>query len=78
MGLALGAVIHLILAQLLLTGEGSETTVQIDGLCLRSAALLNTFVFLYNLKGNKTVSDLETYTDCSEEGSVQCRTNSIT
>lgn len=77
-GLALGAVIHLILAQLLLTGEGSETTVQIDGLCLRSAALLNTFVFLYNLKGNKTVSDLETYTDCSEEGSVQCRTNSIT
>lgn len=58
-GLALGAVVHLILPQLLLAGEGSQAAVQVDGLCLGSAALLNTFMFLHDLKGEKTVSDLE-------------------
>lgn len=58
-GLALGAVVHLILPQLLLTGEGSQTTVQVDGLCLGSAALFNTFMFFHDLKGEETVSDLE-------------------
>lgn len=57
--LALGAVVHLILPQLLLAGEGSQTTVQVDGLCLGSAALFNTFVFFHDLKGEKAVCDLE-------------------
>lgn len=50
MGLALGTVVHLILPQFFLAGEGSQTAVQIDGLSLSSAALLNTFMFFYNLK----------------------------
>lgn len=52
-GLALGAVVHLILPQLLLAGEGSQTAVQVDGLCLGSAALFNTFMFFHNLKGRE-------------------------
>lgn len=51
--LALGAVVHLILPQLLLAGEGSQATVQVDGLCLGSAALFDTFVFFHDLKGRE-------------------------
>lgn len=70
MGLAFGTVVHLILPQFFLTGEGSKTAIQIDGLCLSSSALFNTFMFFYNLKWDKTVTDLETRTHCSEEGST--------
>lgn len=70
MGLAFRTVVHLILPQFFLTGEGSKTTIQIDGLCLSSSALFNTFMFFYNLKWDKAVSDLETYANCSEEGSI--------
>lgn len=51
--LALGAVVHLILPQLLLAGEGSQTTVQVDGLSLGSPALLNTLMFLHDLEGRE-------------------------
>lgn len=70
MGLAFGTVVHLIFTQFFFTGEGSKTTIQVDGLCLSSAALFNTFMLFYNLKRDRTVSDLEIHTNCSEEASV--------
>lgn len=52
-GLALGAVVKLVLAQLLLAGEGLQTAVQTDGLSLRPAGLLHTAVLLHNLHGDQ-------------------------
>lgn len=49
MSLALGAVVELILAQLLLAGKGLQTAVQADGLSLGPTRLLHTAVFFYNL-----------------------------
>lgn len=51
MGLALGAVVELILAQLFLTGEGLQTAVQADGLSLGPTRLLHAAVFFHNLRG---------------------------
>lgn len=50
-GLALGAVVELILSQLLLTGESFQTAVQADGLSLGPAGLLHTAVLLHDLQG---------------------------
>lgn len=50
MSLALGAVVELVLSQLLLTGEGPQTAVQADGLSLGSTRLLHTAVLLYDLQ----------------------------
>lgn len=52
MRLALGAVVELVLPQLLLTSEGFQTTVQADGLGLGPTGLLHTAVLLYNLQGD--------------------------
>lgn len=53
MGLAFGAVVELILAELLLTGEGLKTAVQADGLGLGSAGLLHAAVLLHNLRAGR-------------------------
>lgn len=50
-GLALGAVVELVLAQLLLAGEGLQAAVQADGLGLRPARLLHAAVLLHDLQG---------------------------
>lgn len=49
-GLALGAVVELILSQLFLTGKGLQTAVQTDGLCLGPATLFHTGVLLHDLQ----------------------------
>jgi len=49
-GLTLGAVVHLVLPQLLLAGESSETAVQVDGLSLCTPTLFHTLVLIYNLQ----------------------------
>ena len=54
MGLTLGAIVHLVLPQLLLAGESSETAVQVDGLSLCSATLFHTLVLIYNLQVEET------------------------
>lgn len=52
-GLALGAVVELVLSQLLLAGESLQTAVQADGLSLSSPRLLHTAVLLHNLQGEE-------------------------
>lgn len=59
MRLALGAVVELVLAQLLLTGEGLEAAVQADGLGLGPPRLLHTAVFFHNLRGKDDGQDSE-------------------
>ena len=56
MGLALGAVVELVLPQLLLPGEGLQAAVQADGLGLRPAGLLHAAVLLHDLQGEQAVS----------------------
>ena len=51
--LALGAVVKLVLTQLLLAGEGPQTAVQADGLGLGPTGLLHTAVLLHNLSGDR-------------------------
>lgn len=53
-GLTLGAVVHLILPQLLLTGECTEAAVQVDGLSLCSPTLLHTLMLIHNLQAEGT------------------------
>lgn len=52
----LGAVVELILPQLLLRGEGLQTRVQVDGLCLFPPAILHTVMVLIKLlQGTKSM-----------------------
>lgn len=53
-GLTLGAVVHLVLPQLLLAGESSETAVQVDGLSLCTPTLFHTLVLIYHLQVEET------------------------
>lgn len=53
MRLALGAVVKLVLPQLLLAGEGLQAAVQADGLGLGPARLLHAAVLLHNLQGEQ-------------------------
>lgn len=53
MGLALGAVVELVLTQLLLAGEGLQAAVQTDGLSLSPTRLLHTLVLLHDLQGHR-------------------------
>lgn len=57
MRLALGAVVELVLAQLLLAGEGLQAAVQADGLGLGPPRLLHAAVFLHNLWANHDGQD---------------------
>lgn len=50
---ALGAVVELILTQLLLAGEGPQAAVQVDGLSLGPAGPLHAAVLLHNLQGER-------------------------
>ena len=60
MGLTLGAEVELVLAQLLLAGEGLQTAVQADGLCLGPPALLHAAVLLHYLEREVDTSDRTT------------------
>lgn len=51
--LALGAVVELVLPELLLAGECFQTAVQADGLGLGPAGLLHTAVLLHDLQGHR-------------------------
>lgn len=57
-GFALGAIVELILTQLLFTGEGLQTAVQTDGLGLGTPTQFHTSVLLHYL--HETQSSLTT------------------
>lgn len=57
MRLALGAVVELVLTQLLLAGEGLQTAVQADGLSLGPTGLFHTAVLLHDLQGDHCGQD---------------------
>ena len=59
MGLALGAVVELILSQLLFPGEGLQAAVQADGLGLGPAGLFHAAVLLHYLQGEQTVCQIK-------------------